>query len=298
MTDDADDDYLPDPRGRTPVAELVTLADDDLGDALTWASHDSDLDDLVAEFARRLDDADTLVADGDWRAVAPVYRGVRHPLPLTGTGSDVYIVVYSLVELLKDRYTVWRVHDVDLSHSFLVLRHDEAAALRRDHPAWMKRHLGEVVPGIDGFSGVAVPWLGHEDAAPDFAARRAAADAAFAADRERGKRFVDAYAGDMRQVLDGTLPAGASFGAIKQRQEWLAWTFFAAAVVTLVATLAGRFADARPGAGWVIAALLVAGGVYHARIVLAMRGGWKPPVWRRFVPAVVLLLLAFSVPMR
>lgn len=93
----------------------------------------------------------------------------------------------------------------------------------------------------------------------------------------------------------GELPPGENFLFVRLRQERAAWLYFAAALASLVVTLVGRW-PTLPGTGWSSLTLFVAAGLWHAGLARRMRMGWRPPFLLRFVPGMVLLVLAFAAP--
>src|SRR5688572_9873963 len=179
-----------------PIDEWIALHD-------RWAQGDEDTDDAVAEagdafreafawidwraseahvveaFAAKLEPGDALTCrEREDGVVLPIRNGVEYRVPLTGTGSDRYVMIHSLAEILKDRYAVLVPVDNAQAdtHGFLVLTHAEVDELHERHGKWLDEYLEPLRPGIDFFSGLEVPWYGHEGAAPDFARKRAMYD--------------------------------------------------------------------------------------------------------------------------
>lgn len=302
MDDTDDDGFDAEPMKRPPVAELVRLEADELHEVLAWIQCGDDDREVIAAIAARLEPGDVLtaVAVGESAAgrelAAPVLDGTRIDVPRTGTDSDAYVLILSLAELLKERY-VFYVLDSDDAYTrgFLIVRVDEAAELARTHRKWLDRHFSTLTWGLDGFSGVDVPWLGHEDAAPDFAAKRAAADAALARSRAEGRAFVDAAVADIEAVRRGELAPGQSHLAIKQRQEWAGWAYLATTLASAIATLAGA-GPTTFGTGWPAVLVFAAACTWHARLATKMRSAWKPPHWQRPLPLVAIVVLVFAAP--
>jgi hypothetical protein len=301
---------------RYPLDELVALSrridkekDDDVrqdlheeyGEAFGWIDSGSTEREVIEAFAWQLEDGDELVAHEDEHHVAtPVRNGVAHPVPLTHTGCDRYVMVHSLVELLKDRYVVLREADCSLddTHGFLVLTHADAAALKARHGKWMDRHLDAMTPGIDGFSGLDVPWLGHEGSAPDFAREHAALEARD--DRRRAKlqaRIQPAFPVDMSGGPVQALAAGVEHLRQRLRQQHLQYLYVVLALVAGIAWAMGWGRQERLG-GAVAVILLGAAAAYHAWVERRMAHGWQPVLALRGLPAIVLLLLVCTVPPR
>ena len=282
-----------------------TIGDDDAaeeardawGEAFGWVDHRSFESEVVEAFAWQLDEGDVLTfVEDEQQRVTPVRNGVPMPVPLTLTGSDRYVMAYSLAQILEDRYEVFQEEDGwgSDTHGFLVLTHADAAALRARHRKWMDKVLKPLQPyGVDGFSGLDVPWYGHEDAAPDFVAKRRKFDEGLRLMGEGISRWFENMHADEEKVKRGEMRAADSFQVVKERQEFLAWTYFAAALASAVVTLMGATFTGTGGFSFVV---LVAAGVHHARNASRMRTGWRPSMARRIAPAVVILVMLFSVP--
>ena len=279
---------------RIPVDELVLLDDEARGEVacvVDWRSMEHEVGEAFAEWLDP-EDALTCIEDGD--RVTPVYRGVAHPVPLTHTGSDRYVMIFSIMELLKDRYTVFREADYEGdTHCFHVLRNDEAEDLARRHPTWMRKHLEVLVPGVDGFSGLDVPWLGHEDHAPDFAAKRRKLDEDTSRYLQGARREMEAIAAE---AMFGR-PAAESLQMLP-RQWAAAAAYGLGAVLFGIAAATGVAGKPSATTGlWFTAGLMAVSGAYH--LVLAWRirrTGWRPAAWVRVVPGAVILLLMFLAP--
>jgi hypothetical protein len=159
------------------IAALVALDEDALQDRfcwIDWRSHESEVVDGFSEYMTA-EDALTCVDGEDARTIA--WRGETFAIPLTGTGSDRYVMIHSVAEIVKDRYTVWgdpeSIAGSD-THAFLILPNAVSDALVAQHPAWVAQHLRRLDPGMDEFNGIRVPWFGHETHNPDFERDRAA----------------------------------------------------------------------------------------------------------------------------
>lgn len=153
------------------IAALVALDEDALRDRfcwIDWRSHESEVVDGFSEYMAA-EDALTCVDGEDARTIA--WSGATFAIPLTETGSDRYVMIHSVAEIVKDRYTVWgdpeSIGGSD-THGFLILSNAVSDALMAQHPAWVARHLRRLDPGMDEFNGIRVPWFGHEAHAPDF----------------------------------------------------------------------------------------------------------------------------------
>ena len=278
-----------------PIDQLVALNEDEQSEAFVWIDWRSGEDEVVTDFAEQLDPADTLTFREDGDRVVPILRGVERPVPLTLSGSDRYVMIHSLAEMLKDRYTVWRHADSTGSdtHGFLVLRNDESAELQRRHPKWVKKHLENLIPGIDGFSGLDIPWWGHEDHAPGFARERQAMDA----QTDRLKARVLGMTQAMREDSPDDLARGEGFLVVMAKQRLAVGAYAAGALLAALAALS----DAVPAGVATTTCAMAAGlfalsAIFHGAVVSRMRSGWRPPLWVRIVPAVVIMVLLVVAP--
>ena len=95
--------------------------------------------------------------------MVPIRNGVEYRVPLTRTGSDRYVMIHSLAEILKDRYATFmeaESHGGSDTHGVIVVPHAQVEELERLHPGWIGKHLA-TLKGIDGFSGLEVPRIGE-----------------------------------------------------------------------------------------------------------------------------------------
>ncbi|KRA14986.1 hypothetical protein [Lysobacter sp. Root604] len=149
---------------RTPLATLVALDEDDLSEALIWIDWRSFESEVVTGFSDELaeDDAIGMLDEDEPREL--VHRGATYAIPLTGSGRDRYVMIASVAQILKDRYSVF-VHSDSYSdsdtHGFLVLTNTEADLARRQHADWLSRNFEPLPMGIDGFSGKPIAYLGY-----------------------------------------------------------------------------------------------------------------------------------------
>lgn len=93
------------------------------------------------------------------------FRGREHRIPLTNSYHDRYVTISSLAELLKEHYRFFLVgtfFESD-SHGLLVAPLSQVRAW-----AALPEYLRELQLGYNYFSGMLVPYLNHEDSAPDF----------------------------------------------------------------------------------------------------------------------------------
>ena len=284
-------------QGDEDTDDAVAEAGEAFRDAFAWIDWRAFESQVVEAFAAKLEPGDSLTfREREDGVVLPIRNGVEYRVPLTGTGSDRYVMIHSLAEILKDRYAVLVPVDNAQAdtHGFLVLTHAELEELHAHHGKWMDENLEPLRPGLDFFSGLEVPWYGHEGAAPDFLRRRAAYD-------QRAKKAQAEMARVVESALQGTKAsvrwnAAEVARAQRMRQKHVAWLYLAAALVLGGFTFKGWNTLMAAAQAWTWVALLLGAVGYHAWVASRMKDGWRPNVVLRWVPIVALLVLAFSVP--
>jgi hypothetical protein len=164
------------------IDRLVTLDEDELQDAFVWIDWRSFEREVLDGFSEQLDPEDALGYADEDSPTEVSYRGLSYTIPLTVSGCDRYVTIHSVAEIIKDRYTIFAEADSASgsdTHGFLILPNADAARLCAEHGGWVKRHLSELALGIDGFSGIKIPYTGREDNNPEIdedLARQRAAD--------------------------------------------------------------------------------------------------------------------------
>jgi hypothetical protein len=197
-------------------------AEDD-PDAYVFLDHRELESSIVAGVAEHLAPEHAVTAREDGEELFVAYRGREHRIPLTMSPSDRYVTVSSLAELLKDHYRFFALlpsHDTD-THGLLVVPTAQAQA-------WgpLPGHLAPLRLGFDYFRQLQIPYLDHEDSAPDFAreseTERATTDALSRllvsaviggkVDAQASAALARAVASDpkLRQQLDASGNASAS----------------------------------------------------------------------------------------
>lgn len=165
---------------RIPLATLVTLDEDALSGALVWIDWRSFESEVVEGFSEQLDEDDAIEMLDEESPTDLVHRGVAYRIPLTESGRDRYVMIASVAEILKDRYSVF-VHSDSYggsdTHGFLLLSNADAEHARQHHADWLSANFEPLPMGIDGFSGEAIAYLGHEPPAQASADSRTAAPA-------------------------------------------------------------------------------------------------------------------------
>ena len=158
---------------------LVSLQENALEGMFGWIDWRSSIDDVAEIFQMQIGDGaaiSLIESEGETPSVS--VSGETYPIPLTGTESDHYVLICSLAEVLRDTHEVW-AHKASLqddTHGLLVLTKEQSDELKEHHTAWVEQHLFPLPLGVDQFSGVAIPYYGHEDNAPGFEGERQAID--------------------------------------------------------------------------------------------------------------------------
>jgi hypothetical protein len=129
---------------------------------------------IIAEVSKRLAAEDVLTIPDTGEELFVMHRGRQHKIPLTFTHHDRSIALSSLAELLKDRYRFFVRLDSFASDTlhFLVVPLAQAQSWTS-----LPDHLAELEVGYDYFSEIKVPYLNHEDSAPNFVAESEIKDA-------------------------------------------------------------------------------------------------------------------------
>ena len=138
-------------------------ADDD--EAYIFIDHREEEESIVFSVSDRLAPADALDTRCD-ETLFVTFRGQEHRIPLTISPHDRYVAVSSLAELLKDDYRFFvLVPSLNSdTHGLLVVPKSVAEAWNP-----LPEHLTPLELGFDYFGQIKVPYLYHEDGAPDFA---------------------------------------------------------------------------------------------------------------------------------
>src|SRR5262245_2206219 len=138
-------------------------ADDE--EAYIFIDHREEEESIVLSVSERLAPADALATRCD-ETLFVTFRGQEHRIPLTISRHDRYVAVSSLAELLKDDYRFFvLVPSLNSdTHGLLVVPKSVAEAWNP-----LPEHLAPLELGFDYFGQIKVPYLFHEDWAPDFA---------------------------------------------------------------------------------------------------------------------------------
>lgn len=177
-------------------------ADDDA--AYVFIDHREDDTGIVSAIAAGLPAGDPLQMEEEGDDLFVRYQGRRHRIPLRFSPHDRYITVSSLAEVLGAHYNFY-VLEPSLAadtHGLLVVPQARA----RSWPG-LPDHLVPLEPGYDYFHDIRVPYLHHEDSAPNFAQ-----------DSERVAAGREAMGDFVQALLSGKMDdaAAASFARIVQ----------------------------------------------------------------------------------
>lgn len=141
-------------------------ADDE--EAYVFLDHREEPGSIIEQVSARLAPEHALTARVDEEAehLFATYRGHEGRIPLTLAWYDQYVEISSLAELLKDDYRFFVLAPTLGSDTHGLLVVPIANAL-----AWvpLPEHLIPLQLGFDYFGQIKVPYLNHEDSAPDFA---------------------------------------------------------------------------------------------------------------------------------
>jgi hypothetical protein len=157
------------------VKELVALDEEQRSEHFIWIDWRSFEVEVVEGAIQVLGEDGSLGFEEEDDEITVLYNGRRFEIPLTHTGSDRYVMISSMAEILKDKYVFWldrgSAEGAD-THGLLLLTHAQSEELCRDHADWAAEHLLAFEPGFDHFSGLKVPFLHHPDHNPDFVSQR------------------------------------------------------------------------------------------------------------------------------
>ena len=161
--EDDSDDFL----GRGEISELAV-----------WVCWYQQRTGIIQQLSEKLQYFDELSAECIEGQLWINLNGDLHVLPPNmGDDHDTYIVISSMVWLLKDSYDFWllkHLMDDNDSHAILVTTKAQSDELTSNYPGPASRWFIPLKPGHDYFCGIDVPYLDHEDHNPLFNAQREA----------------------------------------------------------------------------------------------------------------------------
>ncbi|AJQ96126.1 hypothetical protein [Gynuella sunshinyii] len=147
------------------IDQLVQSEGDVFEDQFIWIDWRASEQDVVGAFSEQLvhgQSFEYLVTKYD---ASICYQGQTFPVPLTHTGSDRYVVISSLAEILKSSYEVWQHKDSleNDTHGFLLLTVEQSQYLQREYPEWTDTNLCLLEKGFDFFNDLNIPYFNHAD---------------------------------------------------------------------------------------------------------------------------------------
>lgn len=154
--------------------DLLALDDEELSEAFEWIDWRSFESEVVEAFNAQLPPADHFEMEDEESCKLLRHRGKEYQIPLTETGSDRYVMICSLAEILAGRYQVVQHNETlgDDTHGIMVLGHDDHAFLKQNHKKWFERYMVDLLKGLDGFSGLDIPYYGNEEVMDSFRSKR------------------------------------------------------------------------------------------------------------------------------
>ena len=152
------------------LSKFVSLDGEDFADQFGWVDWREDDTAVIEMFRSQLGDSAPVEYAEERGEITVRYRGRSYPIPLTHTGCDRYVVLGSLAELVSETHDVW-LHKgsmEDDTHGVLVLSRRFSWELMEKHASWVKERLQPLRRGVDEFTGLGIPYVGHEERAPEF----------------------------------------------------------------------------------------------------------------------------------
>lgn len=154
--------------------ELLSLNKEELLDSFGWIDWRGAPDEIFDTFASQLDEDDNISCNEeefqeDFFVLN--YNGTEHRIQLTETESDCYVMICSLAEIIKDKYVVWlekeSAENSD-THGVLIVTKATSLELTLNNSGWVNKHLLELTPGLDMFSGLKIPYYNNYQTNPQF----------------------------------------------------------------------------------------------------------------------------------
>ncbi len=162
------------------LSEFVSLEGEDFADQFGWVDWRQDDAAVIEMFRSQLGDSASIEYVEERGDITVQYRGRSYSIPLTHTGCDRYVVLSSLAELLRETHDVWlhKASMEDDTHGVLVLSRSFSRELAEKHASWVKESLQPLRRGIDEFTGLKIPYIGHERRKTEFEKEYRALEAA------------------------------------------------------------------------------------------------------------------------
>ncbi len=150
------------------IDKLVSLDGDGFDNQFGWVDWRQDDAAIIDIFKSQVTDKFPIDSEQKDGGLMVRYYGQPYSIPLTHTVCDRYITINSLAEIISDTHSVW-LHKNAMendTHGILVLPNNHSEELKRNHAPWIESHLQALRKGVDEFSGLTIPYVGHEDNAP------------------------------------------------------------------------------------------------------------------------------------
>jgi hypothetical protein len=193
---------------------LMAMSEDDLDDCVEWIDWRGEEAEVVEAVQARISESLTCAWDDDEFFIYLDNQKLK--IPLTLTGCDRYVTISSLAEILKAKYAFFlrNGYEGDDTHGLLIVPVDCVPVMRSQHGAWFNDNFSELERGIDHFSGLRIPYVGHENNNPNLKEEveaLRAREAEFAAQLERSPA-VNNIARELRMQI-GTATCGSDRAA-------------------------------------------------------------------------------------
>jgi hypothetical protein len=202
--------------------ELTVMTEDDLDDCVDWIDWRAEEEEVVEAVQARI--SETLTCSWDDEEFFVYLDNKKLKIPVTLSRCDRYVTISSLAEILKAKYVFFlrNGHEGDDTHGLLIVPIDCVPVMRGKHGDWFSENFGELERGTDHFSGLRIPYFGHENNNPQLREEldaMQAAEAGFAAQLENSPA-AKAITRELRlQLGTATFKDKASFYA--RRFWWL-----------------------------------------------------------------------------
>jgi hypothetical protein len=146
------------------------MSEDALDDHISWIDWRSEEEEVISAVQEQTNEPlDAIWSEGEYDGDFLVKWGESiFKIPLTISRVDRYVAICSLAEILKDKYTFFLRDGFDGSdtHGLLVVSNECADELQTNFSHWLNDYLHPLELGVDHFSGLSIPYYGHEDNNP------------------------------------------------------------------------------------------------------------------------------------
>lgn len=150
------------------LTELLSDADAQ-SENLIWIDHREEEDTIVECVSAAIDGRGGLFSEWKDDAWFISYQDQSYQVPLTMSPHDRYVAISSLARVLEPEYEFWLLAsslDGD-THGLLVVDRAELQSLSPADRTALNSAFAQLKLGHDYFSGLAVPFVGNENANPN-----------------------------------------------------------------------------------------------------------------------------------